>query len=206
MNKYITIILTTLLAALCPASAFSAESASDVIKRAADKLRAAKSVTATYTTTAGSHTGKGSITISGDKFHISQPDDVTVWYDGRTQWSYSPATGEVNIIEPTPEEIAQINPFAIIGAFSRGYKASMLKAPAGQKKVQLSATSRKFEIAKVTVTLDSSLLPRQLSLTTNDGKALKVNVTSIKLGGKVSASTFKFDKKKFPKARVVDLR
>ncbi len=186
--------------------ALSADSAAELIKHSADKMRSAQSVTATYTTSAGSHKGSGTIVISGDKFHISSPGEITVWYDGRTQWAYSPATGEVNIMEPTPEELAQINPFAIIGAFSRGYKASLLKAPAGQKKILLTATSRKFDISKVTVTLGADLLPKHLTVTTVDGHTLNVTVNSIKLGGKVSDATFRFDKKKFPKARITDLR
>lgn len=194
------------IATACPFMASCAESAADLIKRSADKMRSAQSVTATYTTSAGSHKGSGTIIISGDRFHISSPGEITVWYDGRTQWAYSPATGEVNIIEPTPEELAQINPFAIIGAFSRGYKASMLKAPAGQKKILLTATSRKFDISKVTVTLGTDMLPKHLSITTADGHTLNVAVTSIKLGGKISEATFRFDKKKFPKARITDLR
>ena len=91
-----------LLAGLClPLTA--AESATAILDKAAAQARSAKSLKATYTITADGHSQSGTLTIAGDRFIISSPQ-VSSWYDGKTQWTYSTQTGEVNITEPTPEE------------------------------------------------------------------------------------------------------
>ena len=118
-----------LLAGLCLPLA-AAESATAILDKAAAQARSAKSLKATYTITADGHSQSGTLTIAGDRFIISSPQ-VSSWYDGKTQWTYSTQTGEVNITEPTPEELQQVNPFAIISSFRKLYIATLLIAPAG---------------------------------------------------------------------------
>ncbi|WP_301904186.1 LolA-like putative outer membrane lipoprotein chaperone, partial [uncultured Duncaniella sp.] len=114
-----------------------AETATSILDRASAKIRSDKSIAATYTISADGHLHSGTLTIAGDRFILTSPQ-ISSWYDGKTQWTYSTQTGEVNITEPTPEELQQVNPFAIINSFRKLYKASLLKSPATEKKIKLT--------------------------------------------------------------------
>lgn len=185
----------------------AAESATALLDRAANHYLVAKSITAGYTMSADGSATAGSITVSGTRFYISSPD-MTVWYDGKTQWSYSPAINEVNITEPTAEELQQVNPFAIIQAFRRAYKAGYVgKANGVTRQVQLTALNPRDEIRKAIVTMNTStLFPASIVLTMTGNKTITIKVSSARVGATLPMSTFRFEKKKAPKAQVVDLR
>lgn len=194
-----------LLAGLClPLTA--AESATAILDKAAAQARSAKSLKATYTITADGHSQSGTLTIAGDRFIISSPQ-VSSWYDGKTQWTYSTQTGEVNITEPTPEELQQVNPFAIISSFRKLYKATLLKAPAGDHKIRLTANNPKTDIKSVVLTLNAkSLYPTNIELTMSNRRTVTIKVTSVSAGLALPLSDFRFDPKKHPGIPVVDLR
>ena len=105
MSRLITAILLILAVSLN--AAVPVTSPEEVIASAAKSFKNAKSVTAPYSMTMDGNTVKGEAVISGDKFRITTPG-MSIWYDGRTQWTYSSSTGEVNVTEPTAEELQQI--------------------------------------------------------------------------------------------------
>lgn len=203
--KRLFFTLITLLGAVT--AAIAGESASDLLSRAAKSYRDAKSITATYSMTADGHTSSGKITIAGDRFHISSAD-LTAWYDGKTQWTYSPAINEVNITDPTREELEQINPFAVINAFRRNYKAAWQGNASGKlRKIVLTPNDAKADIRRVTLTINTStLFPTEIVLTLADKRSLTLRVSSASKGNALPLSTFRFEKSKMPRAAVVDLR
>ncbi len=189
------------------ASFAQAMSASQVMDSAAKKIRSMKSVSATYDMTVDSEHMSGTLVMSADKFHLSS-DQIMAWYDGKTQWSYSADTNEVNIIEPTPEELVAINPFVIISSFKKSYKPVLLKSESGTYKIRLTPISPKgAQITEAVITLNAkSFLPSYISITLDSGNKLNIKVKSIKTGVNYPHSTFVFNKKMLPKAEIVDLR
>lgn len=183
-----------------------AETATSILDRASAKIRSDKSIAATYTISADGHLQSGTLTIAGDRFILTSPQ-ISSWYDGKTQWTYSTQTGEVNITEPTPEELQQVNPFAIINSFRKLYKASLLKSPATEKKIKLTASNPKSDIKSVVLTLNASTLyPTAIELTMSNRRTVTIHVTSTKSGGALPVSDFRFNSKKYPGVPVVDLR
>lgn len=198
--------LVTLLIALICFDTSSAITADDVLKSAADKYQKSKSISANYSFTTGGNNTKGSIISAGDKFHIYSAD-LSIWYDGRTQWSYTPASNEVCISEPTAEELQQINPFAIISAFRKAYKGSLLKSAAGTYKIQLLPIDNRAAIRKVVVTMNATTYyPSKIELTLDNNSDVSINVSNVKTGEKYPISTFTFDNNRYPHTEVVDLR
>ncbi len=198
--------LITLLISLICFNTSSAVTADDVLKSAAEKYQKANSLSANYSFTTGGNNTKGSIISAGDKFHIYS-SDLSIWYDGRTQWSYTPASNEVCISEPTPEELQQINPFAIISAFRKVYKSSLLKSTAGTYKIQLLPIDKRASIRKAVVTMNATTYyPSKIELTLDNNSIVVINVSNVKIGEKYPASTFTFDKNRHPHTEVVDLR
>lgn len=199
-------ILLLLLALCCLLPLHAAESATAVLDKAAAKIRSAKSLSASYTISADGHSQSGTLTIAGDRFTIDS-SQISSWYDGRTQWTYSTNAGEVNITEPTPEELQQVNPFAIINSFKTNYRASMLKAPAGEKKIRLTSTNTGSDIHSVELTLSASTLyPTRIVLTMGNRRSVSILINSVKAGAALPVSHFRYDPAKHPGIPVVDLR
>ena len=132
---------------------------------------------------------------------------MKVWFDGRTQWAYAPSAGEVNITEPTADELAQINPLVIISSLSGSFKAQSMKAAAGTEKVKLTPRG-KTDITEVVITIKKATnLPSALTVKDRNGHITNINISSIKPQAKVpSAAAFRFPSKQYPKVEVVDLR
>lgn len=196
-------LFLSLLMTVAAAYAVTAES---VINTAANRYQRLKSLSANYSLRSGSESTKGMIITSGDKFHITSGQMIT-WYDGRTQWSYSPSTNEVNISEPTPEELQQVNPFAIINAFRKAYKGTLLASPAGTYKIQLLPIDRRASIRKAVITLNAkTFYPSTILLTMDNNMTVNISVKNIKTGQNYPASTFIFNKRKYPRVTIVDLR
>lgn len=202
MNRLITAIIIVIGAALT-AGAITTQQA---LSRAADKLRTSASTRVAYTLTADGHAYEGMLTIAGERFTVSSPQ-MSSWYDGKTQWTYSQQMGEVNVITPTPDEVQQINPFAIIRSLGKDYSQTALPAPKGQTAVRLTATSKTNDIRTADIVFsDATAMPLSLSITLSGGQVIKIKVNSITPGGALPTGFFKFDPAKYPGVQVVDLR
>ncbi|KAA6307927.1 hypothetical protein EZS27_040399, partial [termite gut metagenome] len=56
---------------------------------------------------------QGSIRLKEEKL-LLKTDDAVIWFDGKTQWSYWAETEEVNVTNPTTEELQSINPYVLL--------------------------------------------------------------------------------------------
>lgn len=201
--KYITTV-----ALLFFATTFisNAQNAANILAQASNKFSNSKSITATFSIIDNGHSQNGSITVAGNKFVISTPQ-LSTWFDGKTQWSYSSSVNEVNITTPTADELQQINPFAIISSFRNNFNASLLNSVKGTYKIQLSPKKANKSIKSVEITLNSSTyFPSLIVITAKNNTKATIKVKSIKEGGAQATSTFTFNAKKYPGVEIVDLR
>lgn len=183
-----------------------APSAAEILRKAQAEITDAPSIEASFTVTSGHNSSKGSIIVSGNRFRLITPE-MSTWFDGKTQWSYSPAVNEVNISEPTPEELRQINPFAIIEGLRTNFTARRISSPAGTDRLQLTPKGKSSEYTMVTAVFNASThLPSEISLTGADRAVTKIVITSIKKGKALKPDTFRFNKAQYPGAEIVDLR
>ena len=157
-------------------SAATRPSAAEVMRRAAEKLQKAPAVEAVFTATHAGQTASGQIILSGNRFKLTT-DALTTWFDGKTQWAYSPSAAEVNISEPTAAELSQINPFEIIRTMQKDFTPRRLTSGSTVDKIELSDRS-------VTV----------------------ITLSSVKVVKSVAKSTFTFNSKLYPGVDIVDLR
>ena len=199
---YISLTLTMLVFAFNS----SAQNASNVLTQASNKFANSKSITASFSIIDNGHSQNGSIIVAGNKFVISTPQ-LSTWFDGKTQWSYSSSVNEVNITNPTADELQQINPFAIISSFRNNFNASMLNSTKGSFKIQLTPKKSNQSIKKVELTLNSSTyFPSLIVITAKNNTKATIKVKTINAGGVQSTSTFTFNAKKYPGVEIVDLR
>lgn len=205
MQQFFSYILLSLVV-FFSASDIYAINANEVLTNASEKYQKDGSISAQFTLSGVGNSTDGTITISSDKFHLSTPL-LSIWYNGRTQWTYSAETNEVNITEPTVEELQQVNPFAIINSFRMQFNATLLKSANSMYRIQLTPLkSVNTSISKAIVTLNASTLyPNEIALTI-DNNIITIKTKNIKAIKNVPHKTFVFDEKKYPNAEIVDLR
>lgn len=191
-------------------SAFSslAISADQILAKAASVFSKAGSVSATYTISSkGAGQTKGSIKAEGKKFCIETPQ-MMVCYNGTNQWEYVAQSKQCTLTAPTYQETAQINPYTFLNTYKSSFKASTEKSNInGTYAVRLVPVSGKSAISKAVIYIKSSdWQPVRLDVLDKTGNLTSIVITGISLGQKFPDSTFTFDKKKYPKVELIDLR
>lgn len=186
-----------------------AQDAQQILQRAASNFTSAPSVSAAYTLTADGNGGgkySGRVCFSGKRFTMTSPDILT-WFDGKTQWSYSRKNNELTITEPTPDEISQINPFAVINSYRTEFNARKITAPKGFIKIELTPKKPKSDISKVLLTLsEQTLMPTQINLTTRSNQHIAIVLNSVAKGQKFNDKAFQFHAPNYPGVTIIDLR
>lgn len=153
---------------------------------------------------------RGEIHIKGDKFLLTTPDAIT-WFDGTTQWSYLIDSDEVNVSNPTPEELQSINPYTLLSLYRTGYNYSMGSATAFQgaevKDIILTAKDDKQEHSCIELYIkDKAFYPLYIVVEQRDGTKSEIMIEEFETGLKYEDSMFVFDQKKYPTAEIIDLR
>lgn len=201
--------LYTLLLAAALTLGAAAQSPQKVLDQAIAALKSAGAVTANYAVKGSQGSARGTISMSGQRYYLSSTDMKT-WFDGTTQWTYSTATGEVNITAPDAAELQMANPMAAANDFKRNY--NMWKAAGqipGHYAIMMMPKKKKAgSVEQVYLYIgNTSHLPAKIHVKLSDGSAYTVSLTNYKTGVSLPASTFTFDKSKVPAGTpVVDLR
>ena len=114
------------LFALVMALPLSAQTAKQVLDKTASIVAAKSGAKATFSIKSNQMNASGTIAIKGKKFQATTPQ-ATIWFDGKTQWTYLKKNEEVNVANPTESELAAINPYNFIYMYQKGYKYTMEK-------------------------------------------------------------------------------
>ena len=61
---------------------------------------------------------EGTIRIKKNKFVLTTPD-MTIWFDGTTQWIYMPRTEEVNVMTPSGADLRLWNPVILLQDYKK---------------------------------------------------------------------------------------
>jgi len=198
MKKILSIIM--LLAAFTA----SAQTPQQMLDKAVAALKG--TVSANYSVKSTQGKMNGTIVIDGTKFRMLS-SDVKCWYDGKTQWTYSKATEEVNVITPTAAELATTNPMAAAQSFKKNF--NMWKA-AGQipnhYAIMLKPKANS-DIKQVYLYISNGTnLLHNAHFKMADGSAFTITLTNYKKAA-MPASTFTYDASLVPAGtEVVDLR
>ncbi len=201
--KILTLAVAAVFATI-PASA-ARPAAKSVIESTAKKLREMPSMTATFKIVQGRDASQGSLTVSGRSFTVTTPE-MKIWYDGKTQWAYSPSAKEVNITTPTATEVAESNPLSVLTALTQSYTCRRLSSTAAVDKIELTPRN-KTDISKAVISVNVSTgMPTEILAYRANGAVTKIQILAVKAGKKLPASTFRFNQKQYPGVAVVDLR
>lgn len=191
-----------LVAAMLTTSSF-AQSAKSVLDKAASTITSQQGVKAHFKMTTTTGNTSGTIAIKGKKFYATTPQ-ATVWFDGKTQWTYVKNSDEVNVSNPTDAQLQAVNPYNFINLYKRGYAYTMNNAGADYV-VHLTATSPERKIKELFISVNkNNYQPKQIKMLQGK-KWTTFDISSIKKE-KIADSQFRFNSKDFPKAEIIDLR
>lgn len=150
----------------------------------------------------------GTLSSKGKKFKLSYGEQ-TVFNNGKEVYTYFPELNEVNITAYDPKDESDISPNNIFSLYKKGYTATYKKeGTLNGKKVDIISLTPKSKsgvqnielyIGKTDKTLHSWIVSEKNSSTT-------YSITKFTPNAKLPESTFTFDKSKYPKVEVVDLR
>ena len=198
--KKIVFAMTLLLAA---ATTSLAQSARSVLDKAAAVVNAKNGVEAAFKMTGGIGNTSGRIAVTGTKFHATTPV-ATIWFDGKTQWTYLKKNDEVSVTTPTEAQLQAINPYNFINMYKDGYKSTMSKS-ATEFIVHLTASSAAKKVQELFITVNKkNYHPTQVKMLQGK-KWTTFDITSLE-NKNLDDATFRFNAKDFPSAEVIDLR
>ena len=176
-----------------------AQNATQIFDRTVAAYKAAGAVRASYSM--GS--SKGNIVMKGNQFRILA-NNIKSWYDGKTQWTYSSATQEVNISTPSANQLVMVNPLAAAQSLKAGYSMSAKKSGTGY--VLTLKPKAKSKVVSIALYVSKNYVLTKAVYTTNKGSQT-LTISNYKTKVATSASTFKFSKNQVPAGtEVVDLR
>ena len=198
-----TYLLVLILFLSVSLSAQKDKQAREILDKTTNALQQAGGIRATF-----GGTGNGTLLLKGNQFYLNS-GGIQSWFDGKTQWSYLESSEEVNVSNPTPEELQTINPYALLSFYKNGYnyKYAGTKSRNGKQGFEVILTpENKQDITSITLFVSQTYQPLYIKVEQNNKSANEIIVTSYQTNQPLDNATFKFDKKKFPNAEVIDLR
>lgn len=203
ISLYIICVLLAVFAATPSASALTPQ---QILDKAAKEMTVAPSLSVKFTTSGAYGNNNGSLTISGNKFQFAA-GDISVWYNGKTQWALSRSAEEVSITEPTASELVESNPFTLISKHKQLFNAKLTSSTKNVYVVNLTPKNRHSQIRTATISIDArTFMPKSLDCTLSDNSKISVKVSSVSKGKALPASYFIFNPKAHPDLEVIDLR
>ena len=137
---------------------------------------------------------------------------MITWFDGKTQWSYVVRNDEVNVSNPTQEELQQINPYTFLYMYQKGfsYKLGTVKTYGGKAvwEVILTAKDKKQDLERITLYVTKNTYEPVYIQLQQRGQQTRneITVTGYQTRLNYADSIFSFDKKQYPNAEIIDLR
>ena len=141
--------------------------------------------------------GNGTLLLKGNQFYLNS-GGIQSWFDGKTQWSYLESSEEVNVSNPTPEELQTINPYALLSIYKNGYnyKYAGTKSRNGKQGFEVILTpENKQDITSITLFVSQTYQPLYIKVEQNNKSANEIIVTSYQTNQPLDNATFKFDKR-----------
>ena len=179
-----------------------AQSAKKVLDKTASVVANKNGAKASFSIKGTDMNANGTIAVKGRKFQATTPQ-ATIWFDGKTQWTYMKKNEEVNVSNPSQSELSSINPYNFIYLYKQGYTYTMEKKN-GQFIVHLKASNKK-NIQEMYITVNSkTYIPSQIRLKQSKGWT-NIDVSNFKTSS-LSDGMFHFNSKDFPLAEIIDLR
>lgn len=214
MKKYIFTFAALLIAAFSFAQ--SSSSAKSILDKAYGVYENSKGIKMSFNVATTDENGtayqaqKGTALVKGNKFKIEM-STIDTWFDGKTQWVMMKDLNEVNISNPSAEEIASISPLALLSMYKTGYtlKNPVTKTVNGKSAsvIDMIPTGNKSDFKNISVSIDKKTnTVLQVNLTMKSGMKNKIDISDYNANYNFPDSDFVFNKDSHKGVEIVDLR
>jgi len=152
---------------------------------------------------------KGKITVKGDKFRLTLPEQEVI-NNGTTIWTYLPEAKEVNI-DNVDAKSDEVTPSKFYEIYKKNFKYIYLEDKTENgvvcEVVDLIPEKKDAQYFKIRMNItkkDKSI--QSWTMFDKGGNKFKYSLTKFSSSIKVDDTFFTFDSKKYPGVEVVDLR
>jgi len=191
--------------------------ARDILDRVAEKSKSYKSIQADYELIIEDHKedlqseSKGRIIIKKNKYKLESTES-TVYYDGKTMWTYTKENEEVVISEPDSlDENFLSNPAKIFNFYNRDFKyrynGEIMVNNIKMHEIQLFPKNldQPYSRIKLYIDVNKDLLSA-IQIVGKDGIDYNISLDNYITDEDINDSVFTFDSSRHKKAEIIDLR
>ena len=207
-NKFIIGLLLA-VSFVAPMAAQSSD-AGEILERVEAGFRKAGGIRAEFAMQASSGKSEGIIELEGEKF-VLHAGGMTTWFDGRTQWTCLPSGEEVNVSEPTAEELQSLNPYAWLSLYRNGYRAQFYRHASSADAaryycVLLTAAHDSTELQSLIIYVQKNTYRPARIVLQQGGEEVEITIMAYQDGLSWADNHFSFDVSKHPGIEVIDMR
>lgn len=184
-----------------------AQTVNTIMNKVLNKFNTSKTMSADFLIASSQMNATGTIVMNGKKFRIMTKDYIC-WYDGLTQWVYTTATDEVNVLEPSKEELESNNPYFAVMRYNSKYRPSLKSQTDTEYIVQLTSRNMYVDVSNIVLTIDKASYKITKAVATMiDDSTQTIEFTNYKTDENIPATVFVYDSKLVPQGtQVIDLR
>lgn len=153
---------------------------------------------------------KGKIWIKGNKYKVDMQKAIT-FFDGKTMNAYMKESNEVTVTEPNPNDDNTLNPAKIFTVYEKGYKIRYIAEKFEDSRqlhiIDLYPIDLKKDFSRITLKIDKAKNELYaMQRYGKDGNTYTIKIISMVTNQPLADALFVFDKTKFPKVEVIDMR
>jgi outer membrane lipoprotein-sorting protein len=215
MQKYIHVFTLLLIAqySICQQD----PEARKILDRVAEKSKSYKSIRTDYELLIEDRKedmqteSKGRIIIKKNKYKL-ESDESTVYYDGKTMWTYTPDNNEVVISEPdTLDDNFLVNPASIFDIYNRDFKYRYDGEIDGNNikmhEIHMFPKNLEQPYSRIILHIDAGRdLLSGIKIVGKDGVDYTISLDNYITNEDIDDSVFTFSSSKHKKAEIIDLR
>ena len=153
----------------------------------------------------------GSLWLKGNKYKLDLMGN-TIFCDSKTIWSYIKESNEVNVSNVADQEGSILNPAKVFTMYEKGFKYKLIRErfESNRSVYEIELYPEKVnesQYSKVRLIIDKDKMQLYLvQYFAKDANRVTIEIKKILTNEDISDATFTFDKTKFPKVEVVDMR
>lgn len=214
MRRYIIYILSLLF----PLGLLAQGDGTQLMAKAVDKLTADYPLQMTFVVSTYNADGamlfvdEGSLRLgkkqdnSLSEQYVLLMDNMKLWCDGNTLWSYMVPTNEVYILSPDDESARIFSPVHLMQLYKQGYSCYVKKS-GDSSVVTLEPQGEESELSMVDVTLNASTLrPEKIVVYMGDDGYTELKIASYWPRCNFDSRIFSYPQQDYPDAELVDMR
>lgn len=197
-------ILTLLLIGLTGMFPVSAQTPMKVLDKCAATVSSKDGASASFTMNSAQYgSASGTISIKNRMF-CTKTETLSMWFDGKTLWTYMAKNDEVNVSTPTENQLQTLNPYNFINLYKEGFDLTMTSTQSSYT-VHLTARDQQRKIQEAFITVDkTTYAPKEIKMLQGN-KWTNFTVSNLKTQ-KLSDAIFRFNPAAYPSAEIIDLR